>query len=303
MLFAVWAPNATRVSVVGEFNRWDGRRSQMRRRFDSGLWEIFVPQLTVGAIYKFELLGPNGELLPLKADPFGLEAELRPSTASVVSDSADFTWTDAEYMAKRREGEPRRKPMSIYEAHLGSWRRSEGGRFLTYDELAEQPELRATARASTTPTSIPISRRASSPYRQQQPVADPYHVAVASFGRARGAARVSSREAVPGRRWAILIHGKKLSSLQLLPILEAAVQTAKPLLLVAEDIERRRHRSGGGAALLRAQAAVGKLKDDNPDIQAGINIVLRALEAPSHHTPRSTTSAASRNAGTDGCGP
>ena len=85
--------------------------------------------------------------------------------------------------------------------------------------------------------------------------------------------------------------------------LEAAVQTAKPLLLVAEDIERRRHRSGGGAALLRAQAAVGKLKDDNPDIQAGINIVLTALEAPSHHTPRSTTSAASRNAGIGGCEP
>ena len=102
----------------------------------------------------------------------------------------------------------------------------------------------------------------------------------------------------------ILIHEKKLSSLQpLLPILEAVVQIGKPLLLVAEDIERRRHRSGGGAALLRAQAAVGKLKDDNPDIQAGINIVLTALEAPSHHTPRSTTSAASRNAGTDGCEP
>ena len=116
VLFAVWAPNATRVSVVGDFNRWDGRRSQMRRRFDSGLWEIFVPQLSVGAVYKFELLGPNGALLPLKADPFGFEAELRPSTASVVADSADFSWNDAEYMAKRREGEPRRKPMSIYEA-------------------------------------------------------------------------------------------------------------------------------------------------------------------------------------------
>ena len=138
MLFAVWAPNATRVSVVGEFNRWDGRRCQMRRRFDSGLWEIFVPELTVGAVYKFELLDPNGALLPLKADPFGFEAELRPSTASVVADSADFSWTDAEYMAKRGEGEPRRKPMSIYEAHLGSWRRGEGGRFLTYDELADQ---------------------------------------------------------------------------------------------------------------------------------------------------------------------
>ena len=83
-----------------------------------------------------------------------------------------------------------------------------------------------------------------------------------------------------GGRGSILVHEKKLSSLQLLPILEAAVQTAKPLLLVAEDIERRRHRSGGGAALLRAQAVVGKLKDDNPDIQSGINLVLRAIEAP-----------------------
>ena len=138
VLFAVWAPNATRVSIVGQFNQWDGRRCQMRRRFDSGLWEIFVPELTVGAIYKFELVGPNGALLPLKADPFGFEAELRPLSASVVADSADFTWTDAGYMAKRGEGEPRRKPMSIYEVHLGSWRRGEGGRFLTYDELAEQ---------------------------------------------------------------------------------------------------------------------------------------------------------------------
>ena len=76
--------------------------------------------------------------MPLKADPFGFEAELRPLNASVVADSADFSWTDAEYMAKRGEGEPRRKPMSIYEAHLGSWRRGEGGRFLTYDELADQ---------------------------------------------------------------------------------------------------------------------------------------------------------------------
>ena len=138
VLFAVWAPNATRVSVVGDFNQWDGRRSQMRRRFDSGLWEIFVPQLAIGAVYKFELLDPNGVLLPLKADPFGFEAELRPSTASVVADSADFSWTDAEYMAKRGDGEPRRKPMSIYEVHLGSWRRGESGRFLTYDELADQ---------------------------------------------------------------------------------------------------------------------------------------------------------------------
>jgi len=138
VLFALWAPNATRASVVGDFNRWDGRRCQMRKRFDSGLWEIFVPHLTAGAVYKYELAGPDGALLPLKADPFGFEAELRPSTASVVADSADFVWTDAEYLAKRRQGEPRRKPMSIYEAHLGSWRRRPDGSFLTYDELADQ---------------------------------------------------------------------------------------------------------------------------------------------------------------------
>ncbi len=84
------------------------------------------------------LTGPDGKLLPLKADPFGFEAELRPSTASVVADSSDFVWTDAAYMAKRAEGEPRRKPMSIYEVHLGSWRRHLDGTFLTYDELADQ---------------------------------------------------------------------------------------------------------------------------------------------------------------------
>src|SRR5208337_1160150 len=114
VLFALWAPNASRASVVGDFNRWDGRRCQMRKRIDSGLWEIFVPHLEAGAVYKYELAGPDGVLLPLKADPFGFEAELRPSTASVVADSADFSWTDAEYMAKRGEGEPRRKPMGLF---------------------------------------------------------------------------------------------------------------------------------------------------------------------------------------------
>jgi 1,4-alpha-glucan branching enzyme len=138
VLFALWAPNAQRVSVVGDFNKWDGRRCQMRKRFDSGLWEIFVPHIGAGTVYKFELLSSDGRLLPLKADPFGFEAELRPSTASVVVDSADFPWTDAEYMARRVEGEPRRKPMSIYEVHLGSWRRRPDGSFLSYDELADQ---------------------------------------------------------------------------------------------------------------------------------------------------------------------
>ena len=138
VLFALWAPNATRASVVGDFNHWDGRRCQMRRRYDSGLWEIFVPHLFAGAVYKYELSGPDGALLPLKADPFGFEAEMRPSTASVVADSADFAWTDDEYMRRRADGEPRRRPMTIYEAHLGSWKRHHDGSFLTYDELADR---------------------------------------------------------------------------------------------------------------------------------------------------------------------
>ena len=93
-----------RVSVVGDFNDWDGRRCQMRRRFDSGLWEIFIPDLATGASTSTSSSDRDGALLPLKADPFGFEAELRPSTASVVADSADFAWTDADYMARARRG-------------------------------------------------------------------------------------------------------------------------------------------------------------------------------------------------------
>ncbi len=137
VLFALWAPNASRVSVVGDFNNWDGRRCQMRKRFDSGLWEFFAPGLGAGVVYKYEMVSAGGVLQPLKADPFGFEGELRPSTASVVADTDDFTWTDSAYMEQRKQGELRRKPMSIFEVHLGSWRRGDGDRFLTYDELAD----------------------------------------------------------------------------------------------------------------------------------------------------------------------
>ena len=137
VLFALWAPNASRVSVVGDFNAWDGRRCQMRKRFDSGLWEFFAPGIGAGTVYKYEVVSADGVLQPLKADPFGFEGELRPSTASVVAHTDDFSWTDAAYMEQRRQGELRRKPMSIFEVHLGSWRRGEGDRFLTYDELAD----------------------------------------------------------------------------------------------------------------------------------------------------------------------
>jgi 1,4-alpha-glucan branching enzyme len=135
--FAVWAPNAQRVSVVGDFNAWDGRRHTMRKRVDTGVWEIFVPAVGEGTLYKYEIIGAGGTLLPLKADPVGFGAELRPSTASVVRDTANFAWADGEWMAARAARDPRRTPMSIYEVHAGSWRRGEGGRWLDWDKLAD----------------------------------------------------------------------------------------------------------------------------------------------------------------------
>ena len=137
VLFAVWAPNARRVSVVGDFNAWDGRRHVMRRRVGSGLWEIFIPGLGEGTIYKFEIIAADGRRLPLKSDPYGFASELRPKTASVVARVDSFHWTDAEYMSKRSVRDPRRVPISIYEVHLGSWRRRDDGGFLSYDELAD----------------------------------------------------------------------------------------------------------------------------------------------------------------------
>ncbi len=136
--FAVWAPHAQRVSVVGDFNRWDGRRHQMRKRVDSGLWEIFAPGIGEGAVYKYEIIGPDGTLQPLKADPFGFGAEMRPSTASIVTRTDNFAWTDGAYLAARARKDPRRTPMTVYEVHLGSWRRHWDGGFLSYDELADQ---------------------------------------------------------------------------------------------------------------------------------------------------------------------
>jgi 1,4-alpha-glucan branching enzyme len=122
---------------VGDFNGWDGRRAQMRKRIDSGLWEIFIPSVLEGQRYKFEVVGPTGELLPLKADPFGFAGEMRPSTASVVASLGRLAWTDVAYMRGRAARSGRDAPVSIYEVHLGSWRRREDGDFLSYDELAD----------------------------------------------------------------------------------------------------------------------------------------------------------------------
>ncbi len=134
--FAVWAPNATRASVVGDFNLWDGRRHPMRLRRECGVWELFLPGVQAGARYKFELLGPAGELLPQKADPLARQSELRPATASVVAPMPPVAPPSPE----RQQANALDAPMSIYEVHLGSWRRKpeEADRWLNWDELAEQ---------------------------------------------------------------------------------------------------------------------------------------------------------------------
>ena len=136
--FAVWAPNAERVSVVGDFNAWDGRRHVMRKRMDVGVWEIFVPAAHEGQGYKYELIDKAGKLLPLKCDPYGFGAELRPNTASRVTRTDNFKWSDSDYLKARIAPDKRRMPISIYEVHLGSWRKKNGDLFLSYDELADQ---------------------------------------------------------------------------------------------------------------------------------------------------------------------
>jgi 1,4-alpha-glucan branching enzyme len=136
--FAVWAPNAHRVSVVGDFNGWDGRRMPMRNA--GGFWELFVPGLRPGHLYKYEILGADGQLLPLKADPQAERTERPPNTASIIAEPSRHLWQDGRWMAERWERNDRQAPISIYEIHLGSWRRNlaENGRYLTYRELADQ---------------------------------------------------------------------------------------------------------------------------------------------------------------------
>ena len=136
--FAVWAPNAQRVSVIGDFNRWDGRTHPMRKLVPSGVWEIFIPELRDRACYKFEVRTSAGHLLH-KTDPYGRYFEVPPNTASVVFEE-QYSWRDGDWMRDRPSFDAwRERPMSVYEVHLGSWRRipEEGSRFLTYRELAE----------------------------------------------------------------------------------------------------------------------------------------------------------------------
>ncbi len=136
VLFAVWAPNAKRVSVVGDFNHWDGRCHPMRVH-GSGVWELFIPGLPASTLYKFEVRAGNGDIL-LKTDPYGRSFELRPDTASIVLDDADYDWQDAEWLKHREQKDWLHTPMSVYEVHLGSWQRDEDDGFLNYRELAKR---------------------------------------------------------------------------------------------------------------------------------------------------------------------
>ena len=138
--FALWAPNARHVSVVGDFNGWNRVTHPMRHRGESGIWELFIPGIVPGARYKFALRDRHGEVLPDKADPCALQAEFRPATASVVADPTPYHWRDAAWLAGRHEAQSTAAPISIYEIHAGSWRRvpEEGNRPLSFRELGEQ---------------------------------------------------------------------------------------------------------------------------------------------------------------------
>ncbi len=152
--FAVWAPNARNVSLLGDFNSWDGRKHQMRKG-NTGIWDLFIPDLQVGANYKYEIKSPEGHIYE-KSDPYGFFQEIRPKTASVVADLTTYAWQDEKWLEMRRTEDPLKKPISVYEMHLGSWMHASmvtppesgypavsaadlkpGARFLTYRELAE----------------------------------------------------------------------------------------------------------------------------------------------------------------------
>ncbi|WP_306120112.1 MULTISPECIES: 1,4-alpha-glucan branching protein GlgB [unclassified Roseitalea] len=181
--FAVWAPNARRVSVVGDFNFWDGRRHPMRLRHRPGVWEIFLPGIEAGASYKYEIVGAHGALLPLKADPVGQRHEHPPATGSVVAAARSGP-------ATRGGGPPsaRQAPMSIYEVHLGSWRRGAENRWLTYDELADTLVPYARAMGFTHLQFMPVTEHPFTGSWGYQPIG--MFAPTARFGEPEGFARL-----------------------------------------------------------------------------------------------------------------
>ena len=155
--FAVWAPNARSVSVIGNFNNWDRRRHAMRVLGASGVWELFIPELNEGELYKFHIKTKSGTSID-KADPYAPEMELRPKTASKVNSLQDHEWNDEDWMKRRSESDHLGEPISVYEVHLGSWARvaEDHNRWLTYREIAEKLVAHVRERGFTHIELLPI---------------------------------------------------------------------------------------------------------------------------------------------------
>jgi 1,4-alpha-glucan branching enzyme len=160
--FAVWAPNARRVSVVGDFNQWDGRFHPMRLLGASGVWEIFIPGVGVGAHYKFEICDAHGKI-KLNTDPFGFFFEVAPKNAAIVWDTKKFRWSDGAWLKKRGQRDPLRSPMSVYEVHAGSWRKKSANESWSYRELAEPLVLYVQRMGFTHVEFLPVAEHAFYP--------------------------------------------------------------------------------------------------------------------------------------------
>jgi 1,4-alpha-glucan branching enzyme len=187
--FAVWAPNASRVSVIGDFNFWDGRRHPMRLRRECGVWELFLPGVEAGALYKYEICSQNGQVLPARADPYALQAELRPATASVVGKLPELV---APSQARKRAN-ALDAPVSIYEVHLGSWRRvtEDGNRWLNWDELADTLVPYAQKMGFTHLELLPVSEHPFDGSWGYQPIG--LYAPTSRFGDAAGFGRLVAR--------------------------------------------------------------------------------------------------------------
>lgn len=157
VLFASWAPNADRVSVVGDFNNWDERRHPLRSRGSSGVWELFVPGVANGQHYKYAIRNRDSQTLLLKSDPYARQYELRPKTASLISPKAGFQWQDQDWLEQRQNQDHLHCPVSVYEVHLGSWQRDENQHFLNYRELARRLVKHVKALGFTHIELLPIS--------------------------------------------------------------------------------------------------------------------------------------------------
>jgi 1,4-alpha-glucan branching enzyme len=180
--FAVWAPNAERVSVVGNFNHWDGRRHPMGNRGATGVWELFIPDLSAGEVYKYEVKSRHHGYLVQKSDPYGFAAELRPKTASVVWDVRQFCWHDQEWLSTRAKRQGLDQPIAVYEVHLGSWKRGshQGDAFLSYRELADQLVVHLEHTGFTHVELMPITEHPFDGSWGYQPVG--YFAPTARFG-------------------------------------------------------------------------------------------------------------------------